>query len=385
MVEASYTVKQLRKGGFTAGELHAESFAIGELRGVYSVEEMRRAGYLARELAEAHFKPSELIGGGFTLDHLRDEALFTVAALKQDSLPAKALRAAGYSVSDLAESSIYSLREIVDGGYEPASLRVELELGVQQLLDADISPAEVVRAGYSTEELQAAGDVATLRQAGVSTADLAKAGFSVRSLVDGGLDLKALKRELGIGAERLRNEDYRADECRAVGYSLMELKSAGFAVAELKDAAYAASELRTVGFSATALATAGFTPRELIQGSYPLSVLNAELHCSVSDLKSQGFGVGELKVRDGVLWVRGVTRNPLSGPPHPPPLTPCSASPTSGERVQRPSHGRGVVHREAITQGRLHRGRAARRVVCDRRAQGGLFGRGNAKGRVPRA
>ena len=116
---------------------------------------------------------------------------------------------------------------------------------------------------------------------------------ALRKVVGLSLDLV-----LGIGAERLRNEDYRADECRAVGYSLMELKSAGFAVAELKDAAYAASELRLVGFSATALATAGFTPRELIQGSYPLSVLNAELHCSVSDLKSQGFGVGELKVRD---------------------------------------------------------------------------------------
>ena len=132
---------------------------------------LQESGFQASDLAEAGFKPSELIASGFPLRQLRTEQLFTVAELKRDKVAVDETKAAGYAATDLigskgslGGSSGYSLREIVDGGFTPAVLREELGMSVKQLLQANISPAEIVQAGYSLAELKegGCGDVTSL-------------------------------------------------------------------------------------------------------------------------------------------------------------------------------------------------------------------------------
>lgn len=369
------SVDQLKAAGYTAKDLKDAGFSAADLkRAGFKPEELKAAGFSARDLLNAGFTPEELTKAGYTPTEIREaeaelppgitpedvkKAGCDVDVLKQERLAgvsaklirqyagcsAQALKAAGYTDSDLANAGftpegINAAIPLTDAeakaaGCNPEQLKRLLVSGVsaqrvkelngcsaetlknagyvaKSLLGAGFTPEPLLAAGYSPEDLvnaesnpseliakgrSADCNVDLLKKAkaeGLSALTIKKTlGCSAQALKDAGFTAKDLK-DAGFTAAELKNAGFSPKELKDAGFSAKDLKDAGFTAAQLKAAGFGAKALKDAGFSAKDLKDAGFTPEQLKAAGFDAKALK-DAGFSAKDLKDAGFTAPELK------------------------------------------------------------------------------------------
>jgi hypothetical protein len=161
-------------------------------------------------------------------------------------------------------------KALVQGGYDPLTLKTSAGLDAKSLIDAGVAPEVLRTVGFTAIALKAAGvKCEVLYAAGYDCLKLKQAAFTAGQLRAVGA-LAVNMRVAGFDASAMTQGEYLASELRAGGYMARELVDAGVSLDVLKEEAkFDARLLREAGLKATALAKVGFTSREMRLGGYP--------------------------------------------------------------------------------------------------------------------
>ncbi|MGV3739822.1 MAG: type IVB secretion system protein DotG/IcmE [Gammaproteobacteria bacterium] len=249
-------LKTLLGKGVTAERIH-------KLNGC-SADALKKAGYSLKALAAAGFTPAQLLNAGFTPQDLKAGGLALSPAGLLDAIRTsgcnvealKAARLSGVSAKTIKATSGCDAAAMKAAGYSASDLR-EAGFSAAQLKGAGFSAADLKAAGFSAKDLHAAGfSAAELKALGYSAAALKDAGFSVNELKAAGFSAADLK-TAGFTAKEIKDAGFPAGDLKAAGFSAGDLKAAGVNVAELKAAGYSSQELQAAGFSPRESALAG--------------------------------------------------------------------------------------------------------------------------------
>ncbi|MDP3559242.1 MAG: type IVB secretion system protein DotG/IcmE, partial [Legionellaceae bacterium] len=386
-------IQKERAAGVSAAaiRMYAHCSAMALHAGGFSDDELAAAGFSPQEIAVAHqvlpagFTPESIAAAGCSVDAIKKEraagvsaaAISTYAHCSATALHAagfsdEELSAAGFSPQDIALANEglppgMTLADIKAAGCSPAALKKEYDAGVSAKLIheqagcsatalrmAGFNNADLEKAGFSPDEIQAANEVlppgvtadqikaagcsvdaiqkeraagvsallikkyancsaASLHAAGFSDSDLEMAGFSPQEIASAhqmtpmvasatanipqSCDVASLReaRAKGVSAMTIRETlGCSASALKEAGYSAAELKAAGFTASELRNAGFSAAALKEAGFSARNLREAGFSAAELKAAGYSAAQLK-EAGFSASELKAAGFSAAELK------------------------------------------------------------------------------------------
>ena len=308
-------IKELKAKGVSAS-------AIRRISGC-TLDQLKNAGFNVQDLKDAGFTPAELLNAGFSSDELKKSG-FSAKDLLEAGLSPEELAAAGYSANDISQAqselpknitasdirqngcSVDALKKERLAGVSAANIAKFTKCSPAALLKAGFSPEELAEAGYTvkglpigseTENIRKAGcdpqKLAALRKAGVkaetimmiskcSPETLKAAGFSAAELFNGGVTAEQLAKA-GFSPEDIKQaqaqtgsetEDIRKAGCDA--QKLAALRNAGVKAETimmiskcspetLKAAGFTAAELFNGGVTAEQLARAGFSPDDIKQ------------------------------------------------------------------------------------------------------------------------
>jgi len=149
------TAEDLQRCNFSAGALREEGFGATALRLCsFDAFELREAGFDALSLRVAGFGPKDLFEGGFSAKQVSDagfsasrlqSAGFEAIELKEElHLDCTALKLAGYKASEVRKVG-YLPGDLKTAGYGPGDML------------SCCTPAELVRAGFTKNELKPIG------------------------------------------------------------------------------------------------------------------------------------------------------------------------------------------------------------------------------------
>lgn len=300
-------LKQLKDNGVSAA-------AIRRISGCTS-RDLLAADFDAKALKEAGFPPSDLIDLGIDPDDLK-KAGFDAKSLLEAGLSPQALRDMGYSDNDLLKAGIAkttrctteSIQQAKASGMSVATIHQKYGCDLADLLSSDISPNELLKAGFLPKHLLATGvSVDDLAKAGVPLAELGKlttegmARNASRSPDDlaklisanqSACSSAAIAKEKALGMSA--NDIHQKFGCDAEG-----LLKAGFSPADLVKAAFTPGELQKAGLSTADLLKAGMSPADLLGAGFtPQDLLGAGI--SPKELSAAGVNPGDL-LKAGVL------------------------------------------------------------------------------------
>ena len=341
MKASGASVKELRAAGYTAGRLKAQDYSVLSLmEGGYTETDLEKAGFDARLIKEiiggkqtvealktAGFSVKELRAGGFSAGEFKGS--FSVKALRAVGYSEADLRTAGFDprLVDAISDNYKSVKELKTAGFSSDELKMA-GYDAKDLRDGGFSADVLKKSGFSTADLRQAGFAASiLRDAGSSLKELKAAHFMVEELQPAGFSNKMLKdvgftasefKESGVLATELTRIEFTVEELKAGGFTAKdikggrmwdmslvqrvrehfnakELKNTGLTATELKAVDFSINDLEAAGFGAKELKAAGFNVVEMRSVNMSVGVLRA-VGCSASDLKAGGFTIDDLRI-----------------------------------------------------------------------------------------
>ena len=278
--EMGLSAEQLRDRGFTAGAQYAGGLPVYDLSLAFADVEVAAFAYellqegcdadtlrteasiCAWDLKRAGYSAGQLYDGGFDVSELRD-AGFDAGTLHAARISALELTYAGYSALELFEG-FYDASELRDAGISARDLK-PITASSEHLLRL----GELVAAGYSLSELQRAGmdsmlelrSLGNLAQLGIDAHALKEANFTARQLRYAGYE--------GIKESDVLTAGFSAGELLRDGFSVKALKEAGYTAAEMREGGATADALLQGGFEKAAIFNAGFSNWDLLRSKIP--------------------------------------------------------------------------------------------------------------------
>ena len=170
--EAGYTAAQLNRSGADLFQLKNAGFSVKDL------QELDIGPRIKKLIIEAGYTAKELKEGGFKAIELKRE--FRTSELKDGGYTAKELKDADFTASDLKAAG-FTVRDLKEGGFNAGKLK-EAGYTVEYLKEAGFNICELINAGFSAYELKANFTASDLKEAGFSTQKLKDAGFTEEEL-----------------------------------------------------------------------------------------------------------------------------------------------------------------------------------------------------------
>lgn len=261
LLDAGFTVQQLKLAGmgvpplkaaaFSAQELRAEGYSLPELNCGFTIAELKAAGVSAAEFVAARYHAQSLRDAGFTAQDFKAEdfrAAGVTEQLQVVGFTAAELRLAGFTAPELQRSG-FQASKLKIAGFSTEEVH-PIGISAKQLLAEGHSGKDLRDAGFSALELKEANaqfsDASTLKALGFSAAEVGEAGFSALALLKARYTYPELALA-GITGKQLKEE----------GCQLRDLKAVGFNAKQLREAGYTAQEIYAVGFGSIDLSLAG--------------------------------------------------------------------------------------------------------------------------------
>jgi len=273
LYDASFTISELRTGGFATNDFKDASLNISILK---------TGGFTATELLDGSFNASELKTGGYTVSELKDASL-NIVELQDIGFSTNEIKTGGFTASDFIDAS-FSLTDLKTGGFSSSELKSEFTL--QDMLDASFTVSEL-KTGFTASELVSDFSLNELKTGGFSPSEL-KSEFTLQDMLDVSFTVTELKAG-GFTASELVS-DFSLNELKTGGFSPSELKSE-FTLQDLVDISYTATELKT-DFSLNELKTAGMSITQ-VKDDFTIEEIKEEY--SFSDVLTVGYDIDVIK------------------------------------------------------------------------------------------
>jgi intracellular multiplication protein IcmE len=273
--EKIYSISELIEGGYTIGELR-QSFSSDEIVKSFSINELREGGFQLYELFNKGFELQNLKDGGYTYndfneeipEHRRDEVIDGQDGSRY--YDSRESLGKAFEILELREKG-FTLQQIIDIKDEKDVKKVKFT--VKHLGEAGFTSQELRKAGFTLQQLKEGGF--ELKRGGVTAQELREAGFTPQQINEEGFFLKEC-----FTLEELRKIEFNEKQLSDAGFTL---KEQGYTAHDLKDN-YGRWPIKNQGFTAQELRKVKLTPQNLREGGF-----------TAQELLNEGFSLRELK------------------------------------------------------------------------------------------